>query len=301
MTGTTPLAKRSRRRSRRAELAGLGDGVHSIYLYAQDSIGAGNWSQFATSIEFTIDKGLPTVVDATMTPSPNNGTLAYNGSQVFQPVVRLEATITDDEFVIPVTDPPSSPTSRPGSPIVAAEFTFGTAAETAGTGEPMQSATATWGDTVDGNVVQQVYADIPLADLRSMPEGVITFWVRGLDAAGNWSEAISVDFVHDTTAPVVVLDATTSPGSVLVSVTDPINVPKVGNTLPTTHSNIVAVEWFVAGNDPGEGLATQVVLPDPLAMSYSGLVIGPLAPGTDIQVRALDAAGNWSLLQNAGV
>lgn len=266
------------------DLSGLADGVHTMYLFALDSFpGGGHWSQVPTAVTFLVDQGQPVVSVAAVTPTPNNGTIAHPGSQVFLESVRLEAVITD---------PPISGQAA-GSGIVAAEFTIGVAAEPAGTGEPMGSSTATWGTTDElGNVVQLVYADIPLADIRTMPEGEVHFWVRGLDEAGNWSEAVNAVLVLDLTAPTITVDAAPPAGTVRIDVTDP------SSGSPGVDTGVAIVEWF-EGPDPGFGNGTPVPLVPAGQSQYLALDITGLAPGTAIWVRAADGVGNWSLLTSA--
>ena len=88
-----------------ATLAGLSNGMHTVYVHGQDS--AGNWGSFATVL---IDKAGPTTSALTLTPNPSNGSVS----------VAISGTASD--------------AASGGSNVVAAEYFLGaTAASGTGT------------------------------------------------------------------------------------------------------------------------------------------------------------------------
>ncbi len=262
------------------DTTGLTEGGYAVRIYAKDSYSTvccgvltanDHWSQVPGEITFVVDNTAPIVDTVGISPNPNDGATPFNGSQTFLPSVRLTATISE---AAPVAD---------SSPIVEAEFYIGGvgADGPGGSGSPLQSATANWGDIVDGHYVQNVFADIPLADIRSFDDGPIEFYVRGRDAAGNWSVINSVTFTLDRVAPTVEL---TSPSAAVVEFV----VDGTGSPLALAGSPAL-VEWWI-GADPGVGAGTQVTIADGLTFASGSI------PGTGtISVRAIDAAGNTTV------
>jgi hypothetical protein len=248
---------------------GLPDGPHTLYLEALDSAGDGHWSQVATPTTFTIDTAGPTIATAAVAVTPNNGTIAAQGPIGFLDAVRVTAEATDA-----------------GSGIVAAEVSLGATAAAAGTGDAMVSVLASWGHGTPGAYAESVYAELPLAAVRSMEEGDVTIWVRARDAAGNWGAASSTTLRLDKTPPTVTLTSGPASGQVTVDATDPVS--------GGVNTDIVAVEHFT-GPDPGIGLATAL---EPgtdftVGTSVTALLSG-FSSGEVVGVRVRDEAGSWS-------
>ncbi|MEB0015046.1 hypothetical protein QN416_25945, partial [Glaciimonas sp. Cout2] len=60
-----------------ATVNALAEGTHVLSIHSQDA--AGNWGAPVT-ISLVVDKTAPTTSGVSVAPTPNNGTLAFNGS-----------------------------------------------------------------------------------------------------------------------------------------------------------------------------------------------------------------------------
>jgi hypothetical protein len=247
----------------------LADGPHTLYLEALDSAGAGHWSQVATPTTFFVDTEGPAVDTVTVDVTPNNGTVAAQGPIGFLDAVRITGAITDA-----------------GSEIVAAEVSLGTTAAAPGEGDAMTSTLASWGHGTPGSFAETAYAEIPLAGVRSMPEGDVTIWVRARDAAGNWGTATSATLRLDKTAPTVTLTTGPLVDQVTVDAEDPLS--------GGVNTDIVAIEHFV-GPDPGSGNATALEPGTDFTVGTTvSVVLSGFASGDVVGVRVRDEAGTWS-------
>lgn len=248
---------------------GLTDGPHTLYLEALDSAGPGHWSQVATPTTFMVDTVGPEITAVAVDVTPNNGTIAAQGPLGFLDAVRVSADATDV-----------------GSGIVAAEVSIGTTAAAPGTGDAMLSTLASWGHGSPGAYAESVYADLPLAAVRSMAEGDHTIWVRARDEAGSWGPAVATVLRLDKTAPTVTLTAGPLADQVTIGAQDPVS--------GGVNTDIVVIEHFV-GDDPGVGLATALVPGVDFTVGTTVSVLrSGFSSGDVVGVRARDDAGTWS-------
>ncbi|MDX6597002.1 MAG: hypothetical protein QOE87_889, partial [Gaiellales bacterium] len=167
-------------------LAGLTAGTHTIVVEAQDDLG--HWGSIA-SITFVIDTAGPVVTGVTVSPNPNNGTVAQDGHP---DVVWVTATITDggphpsaikaaEGFI----DPSGIPAAHNGWNLIPVDGQFD---------EP----------------VEAVYAPIPLAEIGNLTDGSHIFAVRAQDAAGNWGDLGTGTLAIDKTGPAVTAQLTSA-------------------------------------------------------------------------------------------
>jgi FtsP/CotA-like multicopper oxidase with cupredoxin domain len=263
-----------------ATVSALSEGKHMLNIETQDEVL--NWGATG-SFSFTIDKTKPTISTFAVTPNPNNGTLVVDVNNLG---VKVTATATD-----PLG-------GGANSNVVAAELFIETV-KADGTGLPLQP--------VDGSFnspTENAYALILLTDgIQNMTQGAHPIYIHAKDAAGNWGSTTQVNLIIDKTAPTV-SGASVSPNptngaaSVTLSATatDPANTAVAPATIAGPASNIAAAEWF-EGTDPGVGLATPMNVASASATSTISATINTsgLATGNHtVQVRAKDAAGNWS-------
>ena len=113
------------------------------------------------------------------------------------------------------------------------------------------------------------------------------------DSSGNCAAGQQTDINIDFSPPVVA-EATLS--SAQASVDQSVDLTVQASDL---LSGISRVEWHIEGQDPGRGLAQQLIL-DPQGSWSTGISID--APGQySIVVRAADTAGNWSPQQTVSL
>jgi hypothetical protein len=236
-------------------VAGRPEGDNTVYVRTQDA--AGNWGDPATAT-LVVDTTGPLASDLSVTPNPNNGTIPVNGSS---PAVRLSATLTDTLTNIAKAEAfIDSPTS---------------------TAIPMEAS-----DGAFNGLTENVYLDIPLTTVKQMSEGEHKLYVRGRDAAGNWSAL-------DADGPYVVLLVDKS-GPVIGGVSITPN-PTNGATTATLSgtatdaSGVARVEWYI-GSDPGVGNATAATL---TGSTFSAAIdVDAFNEGTyTVNVRATDILG----------
>lgn len=136
----------------------LSEGTHQIWVHGKDS--AGNWGA-AASADLVIDKTLPAVSNLNVTPNPTGG--------------ATSVTVTADAA--------DSVSNGVNSIIARAEY-YIDADPGAGNGTPMQAA--------DGAFDSANEALTASANVTGLTAGNHTVYVRARDAAGNWSQAVSV-------------------------------------------------------------------------------------------------------------
>jgi len=257
-----------------ATFSGL-TGTHAILVSAQDSFG--NWGPTA-STNLLVDHVSPTLVSASTTPNPTNGTFGVQAGRTGAYAQRLDATFTDLD-----------------STIAYAEY-FLDAPTTAYAMIPA--------DGLFNSATEAAYQFLDLYAISQLSQGQHNILVRARDAAGNWSTITTVPLYIDKTGPGITL-AAVSPnpdaGTAVVNITAHATDAAAG-TAPA--SNIVAAEWFF-GTDPGFGLG------NPMTLSATGSPSVDLSATTDVSsrpagtytvtIRAQDAAHNWSPLPNTSV
>jgi hypothetical protein len=143
---------------------------------------------------------------------------------------------------------------------------------------------------VDGamnSTSEKVYALVPLSQLKALPNGEHSVYLRGEDVAGNWGALVAAKLIIDKTAPVL---------SNLAISPDPTNGAANVTASATVSESIQTAEYFFGTTDPGVGKATttQPVMPNNTTVQLTIPTAG-LARGVQtLNVRVKDAAGNWS-------
>ncbi len=167
------------------------------------SIAAGKMVGKIVIAAAALDTTAPTVSGVSASPNPTNGSSS----------VTLTATVADS--------------GTPSSNIASAEYSIGAAAAAAGAGTAMSAADGAFSSATEG-----VTATVSVSGYAAGTS--ITLWVRGRDAAGTWSTAIS------TTLAVTAIPA----GSVQATVT-----LQSGNLSNTTDASIPFGSLGLTGQD----------------------------------------------------
>jgi Multicopper oxidase len=142
---------------------GLSNGNHTVYVRSKDA--AGNWGA-TTSTTLVVDKVAPTTNAIVAAPNPTNVSGGTNTSFL------LTANATDAG-------------AGGGSAITAAEW-YQNPAPAAGSGTPMTATDGTFSSSVE-----PIRATIDFVAL-GWAAGNHTIFVRSRDAAGSWSNSVSV-------------------------------------------------------------------------------------------------------------
>lgn len=173
----------------------------------------------------------PTVSGVAATPNPTAGSGA----------VTLTATIND---TAPVGATPS---------VAGAEWSKGVAAATAGTGAAMTATDLSFNSANEG-----VTGNVPISEAAGAS---VTLWVRGRDAAGNWSTTAVSTVVSVTGPPAGAVQASvTVTGGNLGNQAQAISFPGVTlNGLDQTVAGTTAPAW-VAQDARGSGLGWNVTI-----------------------------------------
>jgi len=249
-----------------ATVLALAEGMHAISVRSQDALG--NWGSFGTT-DLLVDKTAPVTnfgVDP-IVPNPNNGTLPVNAST---PAVRVTAVFSDS-----------------ASNVNAAEAFIDTPGAD-GTGFVFAAS-----DGLYDSPTETGYGDIPLATVVQLSDGAHDIYVHGQDAAGNWGAVVSTTLVVDKTSPVVsnvLADPNPTEGATSVALTA---------LVTDSATNIVMAEWFT-GTDPGTGNGNAMAAVDGTFDSLNEDLTATIDVSTwaddtyTLNVRAKDAAGNWS-------
>lgn len=265
-----------------ATMAGLTEGVHTVFVRSQDVVG--NWGQWTAAI-LSVDKTGPVAGGLAATPD-------YLDLTGAPPVtaVRLDGFITDTLV------------AGTHSNVASAEGFINTVGDT-GSGFMLVPQDGSYDETTEG-----VYFDIPLVHFTALRQGDHTLYVRGRDAAGNWgaTEAVTVTVwkgITDTVGPLITIGPNISPnptgGQLVLTMT-------ATAADPDDISDIAMAEWF-RGTDPGPGNGMPLDAADgtfdastealTVQMSTGGWGIGM----HQISVRAMDEAFNWGTVATTTV
>ena len=159
-----------------AQLAGLAEGVHHVFVRAHEApTGAASgrdssWNAPAAEVAFAVDRQGPHALSLSLTPNPNDGYQSGPGNLGFLDSLEVVATVDDS--------------TTGGSALSDAEVFVATTVDAQnqplpdGSGAEMVPSNGQWGSTTS----QQAYAYIPLAVVRSFPEGIVRFFVHGKDS-----------------------------------------------------------------------------------------------------------------------
>lgn len=249
-----------------ATLGALSEGTHHVLVRSHDSLGL--WGP-ELDLPLVIDRTGPQVIAVAVMPNPTNGQLDDPGNpgnlvvsgqlQDFGSVSNLEDA---EGFLVPDANP------QPGSGFQLLP--------------------------VDGNFdspSEAVYGLIPLEAIASFTDGTYNVGIRGLDAAGNWSnlEMAAPPLTVDKQAPTLgSITASPNPtaGASTITVTGSVNEALFGGA-----------EYWIGGNntDPGAGNAIPIQLNVVGGVATLAVPVPPLTVGNvRINVRVQDLAGNWS-------
>lgn len=299
-----------------ATVNALAQNTYQVYVHSRDA--ANNWGTFA-QVALKVDKTGPTTSAVSAAPSASNGTTGLSPSQ---PFVRVQATLSDSDFVVAAASETSadstaaeSTTAPTEAPVDAALVnrvymaivqTSVTNVEAAAvvpntsyvkTAEgfidvnptPAQNGTGfplTPSDGLFDEGVEDAYVFIPLTTINQLSNGNHTIYIHGQDGAGNWGPTSSIVFVVDKTPPTFSGITLTPNTFVIGSIA---NVVMTVNGANGTGTAVVGGEYWFGTTDPAPGGGT----------AFTGLTpnipVGSLAVGTyTVRARIRDAAGNWS-------
>jgi hypothetical protein len=239
----------------------LAEASHLVSIHSLDA--AGNWGAPVT-INLVVDKTAPVTSGVSVAPTPNNGTLAFNGSPS---AIRVTVTAMSD---------PST---------VSAGEAFIDTVTADGTGIVVRAT-----DSVYNSTTESGYFEIPLATVALLPDGSHTIFVHAKDAAGNWGSTATTTLLIDKVKPVVsAVTATPNPTAGATSVT-------LSAQATDAATAVTRAEWFT-GIDPGVGNATVMTVTGagPWTASTSVDTRGFSEGSQTLTVRVRDAAGNWSV------
>ncbi|MDY7542385.1 multicopper oxidase domain-containing protein [Cryobacterium sp. 5B3] len=254
-----------------ATVNALAEGTHVLSIHSQDA--AGNWGAPVT-INLVVDKTAPTTSGVTVAPTPNNGTLGFNGSPS---AIRVT--------VATMADPISATVS---STISSAEAFIDTVTAN-GSGIVVRAT-----DSAYNSASEAGYFEIPLATVAQLSDGSHVISVHAKDAAGNWGAVATSTLVIDKVKPVVsAVSVSPNPSGGAASVVLTAQATDAGTA-------VTRAEWF-SGADPGAGNGTAMTVTGtgPWTVSSTidarGFSEGPRT----LTVRVRDAAGNWSVTASA--
>jgi FtsP/CotA-like multicopper oxidase with cupredoxin domain len=243
------------------------EGTRTVWIHAQDQFG--NWG-LPVSVNLLVDKTAPTTTGLSAAPTPNNGTLAFNAGT---PAVRVTASTMSD-----LTGPINST-------ITGAEAFIDTVG-VSGTGAVFSASDGAFNTTSEAG-----YTDIPLATVAQLTNGTHTIYVHAKDAAGNWGATTTTTLLIDKIAPAVTA-VTAAPNPTLGATTVTLTA-----TATDAGTAVTRAEWFT-GADPGVGNGNPMTLTGtgPWSLSSAPIDVSSWNEGAyTLNVRALDAAGNWNV------
>lgn len=268
----------------------LAEGAYPVSVAAVDN--RGRWSNdgapngLATSLcglgLLVVDRTGPTTIGVTVSPNPNDGTLAFPTVDSFLDVVRISATVTD--LAIGPAIAPAGLAEVEGFIEDGLQVVPPTAAEN-GTGFRFTAV-----DGLIDSATEVVYADIPLASVASLTPGDHGIWVHGMDNAGNWG-ALSV--TPDTALTV------TSGAPLVTTFTFDRTAGDLGVTGAANGVGVTidALEYSIGAAPQAAGTGTPVTVDPATVVStvIPGVVLTDVSgPTGNVWVRAHDSTGRWS-------
>lgn len=258
-----------------ATVAALSSADHTVEVRSHDA--AGNWGAW-TPVTLTKDTAGPVGSAPSATPAATNGTQGFSATVQ---AVRVKFTATDAAKIVAGEGFLKTPGANgAGFPLVPADGAF------SGPSEVLQ-------------------ADIPLATVKNMGDGVWKVHMHAKDAAGNWGDAA-------TTFANLTVDSSPPALSVPTATPNPTNTAATNNTSlalsvnATDLSGVTQAEWF-RGTDPGAGNGTPMTVPAnctscAITANVDWFDLGWTSGTRTIRVRAKDGAGNaWSGTQSVTV
>ncbi len=270
--------------------ASLAEGAYPVSVAAVDN--RGRWSNdgapngSATSLcglgLLIVDRTGPTTSAVSVSPNPNDGTLAFPTVDSYLDVVRITATVTD--LAIGPDVAPAGLAEVEGFIDDGLQTVPPTAAAD-GTGFRFTAV-----DGLIDSATEAVYADIPLASVASLTPGAHGIWVHGMDNAGNWG---ALSATPDTT-----LTVTSGAPKVTTFTFDraagDLGVTGAANGVGVT---IDALEYSIGVAPTAAGTGTPVAITPGAVVStvIPGIALGDVSgPTGNVWVRAHDSTGRWS-------
>ena len=262
-----------------ATVLALGEGTAKVWVRSRN---AQNLWGAAAPVDLPVDLTAPGVNASSVGPNPTNGVVS---AKSYPGYLVISADLVD-------RDAGGAPQSR----LVAGEAFVdpSSTTPTAGTGLTLIAV-----DGAFDSSAEQVYALLPLTQVRAMTTGEHKVYVHGKDAAGNWGSLTApnalVRLFVDRTAPVLGT-ATASPnptaGAATLTITAPVTESVAANY---SGPRFQAAEYWTGTTDPGAGKATRVQVTDTGSAVSASIPLAGLLPGvTQFNLRVQDAAGNWS-------
>ncbi len=257
-----------------AQILGLSEGRHTIYVHGRDSTGA--WGE-VSSDTFIVARIGPAVSAVTLDPSPTNHAPG---------TTHLSAT--------------ADATAHPGRTVAAAEYFV----DPVGTPAPGSGHALTLG----GNAATAaVDGDVPLASLAA---GVHTIRIEAQDDLGHWGAPASIQLVIDLAGPVTTSVAVSpNPNNGTLAPDGYPGVVWVTATVTDAGPNSSAVKSAEGFIDPAGTPASSTgwtMMPvdgafdQPVEQVYAQIPLSEISILSDgshtFSVRGLDAAGNWGAL-----
>ncbi len=239
----------------------LAAGSHVVSIHSLDA--AGNWGARVT-INLVVDRTAPVTSGVSVAPTPNNGTLAFNGSPS---AIRVTVSAMSDSSTVSAGEAFIDTVTADGSGIV---------------------VRAT--DGLYNSTTESGYFEIPLTTIVLLPDGPHTIFVHAKDAAGNWGSTAATTLLIDKVKPVIsAVTATPNPTAGATSVT-------LSAQATDAATAVTRAEWFT-GTDPGVGSATAMTVTGtgPWTASATVDTRGFSEGARTLTVRVRDAAGNWSV------